>query len=309
VITDSQKKSYIDETSRIISLMCRANQWNGLTEGAIQEWLRNFRDQEGLYFASKIIRKWLYYSEDDIISLLRFGLYDKIYAQELISEIIQDGNLMIPNYITSSIIKSKFKKTLFIPLLDSNKPHESGLQFSRYLVQKLKVESNQSLFHYDIQPNHLNEYDKLVIVDDCIGSGQQLVDFWLSPQLKNIREATQENKIKCYYLILIGYKNTIEDIIATIPKLKIIICVPLTDQYRVFSNESINRYWNDNEELEDARNYFLKLTQERGIPMYGFAGLDFAVIIHRNIPDWSLPIFWKGSSDWKFLIERKNSNV
>jgi len=91
--------------------------------------------------------------------------------------------------------------------------------------------------------------------------------------------------------------------------LEIIVCDVLTEKYRVFSDESIGFFWTDKDQLAKAKEYFSRLEQDRGVPMYGYGALDFAVIIHRNIPDWTLPIFWKDATDWNILLPRKDSHV
>ena len=86
MLTDLQKQDYIDETSRLVTLMCRARQWDAFTEGEVAEWLKNFHDVSGKYFALKILEKSLYYSDDDIVALLRFGLFEKIFGKEMRDE-------------------------------------------------------------------------------------------------------------------------------------------------------------------------------------------------------------------------------
>lgn len=92
-----------------------------------------------------------------------------------------------------------------------------------------------------------------------------------------------------------------------IPELKIICTRYLSDYHRVFSDD--NYIWNDNKERDNALALFESLTKNVGISLKGYKGLDFAFIMHKTIPDWSLPIFWKYNNDWNLLMRRKNSNV
>lgn len=301
----SEMEEYIEQTEPIISFLCRSQQWDGISESRIYEWLSNFSDLEGRYYALKILRNCIYYSEEDLIQLLRNGLYEKIYGKEIKKRIVEKGELSVTTSIISSEIDLMKSKTLFIPLLDKNKPHESGAQLSRYLIQNLRISEKQSDYHWNIKQEHLENHDILVIVDDCIGSGDQLRNFWSSPELEKIRDAAEEGIIRCYYMVITGYKKNIDDFKGSFKNLDIRICDPLTDRHRVFSKNSI--FWKNDEELNAAVEYFKKIEEVRDIPMYGYVGMDFAVIIHKSTPDWSLPIFWKKSLEWNILVKRKNS--
>lgn len=297
----------VEENRILIPFMCRSNQWDGLTESKITEWLNNFHDIEGQYYALKILKNCLYYSENDIIELLRYGLYDLIFAKEIKREIISKKSITDAPSIVDAQMRALKNDALFIPLQDSGKPHESGLQIIRYLVQHSIIDSSQTAFPEKISQEHLDKYKIVVIVDDCIGSGQQIVDYWNSDELKSVKALAKAKGIAFYYLALVGYRDKINSTKPLLADLEVIVCDTLTDRHRVFEKDNI--YWNDAEELEKAKKYFSDIQKTRGIPTYGHDSLDFALIIHRNVPDWSLPIFWMKSTDWNVLLERKNSHV
>jgi hypothetical protein len=107
------------------------------------------------------------------------------------------------------------------------------------------------------------------------------------------------------YVALIGYVNSLHNLSNELPDLSIYCIETLQDEYRVFGKDTI--YWSDDAEREDAIAYFKSITDTQGIPLFGYNELDFALIMHQNIPDWSLPLFWKGTTDWPILMRRKNS--
>jgi len=291
MVNELTKKDFIEQTAPLFSFMCRSQQWDGLTERKIKEWLSNFTDIDGQFLAHNILKKCIYYSESDILSLLRYGLEDLVYGRDLREEIIKTIGIQTTGSVYSSHIKSKKDKSFFIPLLDKNKPHESGQQMIRYLVQNGMVQSSQTAFHGVTDPNQLDGYEYLFIVDDCIGSGQQIYDFWNSPDIQSLKNKAIPKGIKCYYLTLVAYRENLAALHCRFNDLSIVACDILTDKHRVFSEQSV--YWQDKPELDFARDYFIRLQKERGIQMFGWGGLDFALVIHRNIPDWSLPIFWQ----------------
>lgn len=299
---------FIDQARVHFSYMCKSNQWDALSEASVCEWLSNFHDLKGRYFGSKILLNAIYYSEKDIIELFKYGLNEKIFAKKVISEMKKEEDYLILPSITSARIRKVRDKTLFIPLLNKGKPHESGLQFSRYLIQGLGINPVQSVFHSEIKPETLIDYKNIVIVDDCIGSGDQLFNFWDSLEMENVKQIAKNYSIEFYYLVLAGYEQTLIEMQKELKDLKVVVCEVLSDNHRVFSEKGIGNLWKDSGELAEAKAYFASLEHNRGIKMYGYNSLDFAVIFHRNIPDWSLPIFWKRTSDWNYLLPRKGSN-
>ena len=152
----------------------------------------------------------------------------------------------------------------------------------------------------------------LVIVDDCVGSGQQLRTFWEETTIDDngsqisIEELCEKYSVKANYLTLFGYNKSIEQLSDEFPDLNICCVRELNDQLRVFSEHSY--IWSTPEERGKAFELFDALAKNAGIPTYGYNNLDFAFVMHKTIPDWSLPIFWKENSDWKLLVRRKNSN-
>ena len=116
----------------------------------------------------------------------------------------------------------------------------------------------------------------------------------------------QNNGIQANYLTLFGYEKSVQALTKNYPQLNITCVRNLSDKQKVFSNNSY--IWINSDEKEKALSLFMELTNNIGIPLYGYKQLDFAFIMHQTIPDWSLPIFWKENSDWHLLMRRKNSN-
>lgn len=200
-------------------------------------------------------------------------------------------------------------KTVFIPLLDSSKPGESANQITRYLIQKMDINPNQTAFIDNLYLKDIEQLKSIIFVDDCMGSGNQLEQFFDRSNVKLKIDFAFQNNVKVYYLILTGYKNNI-DIIQkkkNLENIKIIACDELSDNDRIFNPKNI--IWHDDEEFQKAILYFKNLEKEYGISQYGWSNLDFAVFIHNTVPDWSLPIFWMENSDWAPLMKRKNSNL
>lgn len=157
-------------------------------------------------------------------------------------------------------------------------------------------------------------------MDDCLGSGQQITTFWREQKLAKkvdgklvldsgplLRSWCKANSIDTYYLTLVGYAPNIEEYQHLFGDLKICGMELLDNTHRVF--DGLLTYWTDVQERAIAHNFFNNVCLQNSICMYGYNDLDFAVIMHKTIPDWSLPLFWRANPDqsWSILLQRKNS--
>lgn len=304
-------KQYLDEKIHQLKVVCRS-QWDYLNYSNLCAWLEdNFNgDVQGKYYAIKILLHTVYYKKIDIEKLLKYGLFEKIYGEIIKEKLIADKNIYIDNSTASASVNSLKTKSFFIPLLDSMKPSESGNIFTGDLVHKFDINQSQVDFHWNVTKEKLAGKELLIFVDDCVGSGAQLKKFWNSTAIQNLKSICQELNIKIYYLVLLGYDKNL-DALKLENKLlgiEIIVCDILTDKNRVFSNENI--IWDKNtNEREEAIKYFENIKKTRGVSFLGYTKLDFAVILHDRLPDWTLPIFWKKTVGWKNLFQRKTSET
>ena len=304
-MTDYQQ--YLDEKVHQLRIVSQA-QWDYLKYSNVSEWLDdNFKnDVEGKYYATKILLHTIYYSKKDIEKLLNFGLYEKIYGETIKTELIAAQNIYISNSEAEAKVNELKKASFFVPLLDSNKPSESGNSVVGDLVHKLNISEKQVDFHWNITDEKLKDCKILIFVDDCVGSGNQLKNFWNSSKTSNLKAICKKYNIKVYFLVLLAYNKSIDILMSSgkLENVSVIVCDILTDKNRVFSEN--NNMW-DGTERESAITYFEKIKKERGVHFSGYKNLDFAVILHDRLPNWSLPIFWKEMTGWKALLKRKSS--
>jgi hypothetical protein len=201
------------------------------------------------------------------------------------------------------------EETLFIPLSAKKKPHESGNSVIGDLVHKCNISQEQVAYHWEINDEKLKGKKILVVVDDCAGSWSQLNRFWNSAEVQEIRKKCNELSIKVYYLVLVGYENKLIELKDKnkFEGIEIIMCDVLSNRNRVFAPENI--IWKDDDERKRAIEYFKKIEKEKGVKFEGFTKLDFAIILHDRMPNWSLPIFWKETTGWKNLLKRKTTQA
>lgn len=314
-ITTESIQLHINKCKVYVDFMLSQQQWSGLTKAEVEQWLSNFRDLDlyEQYLVYKILASLIYYSEKDVIDALNEGINSRLFYDVVLDKQISTG-FSISQHTIQNIVKEELLETRFIPLLDRNTPHESGNYVSRLLVQQGIIQPKQSIF-LDALGDEFQKgpFKNLVIVDDCVGSGDQLRDFWKKAEVSvsgstiPLAAFCLENHIKAQYLTLFGYDRSILTLEKEFKDLTVCCVRTLSDSQRVFSKNSY--VWANEHERQQAIELFSTLTADNGIPLYGYKGLDFAFIMHQTIPDWSLPLFWKKTPDWNLLMRRKNSNV
>lgn len=309
---NEKNKMYIDKCKSYINFMITHNQWTGIHKEDIDRWIDNFigLSDEFILLAYTLLINIIYFSEKDILNALREGVNNLLFKNVILKQQM-DSNFTLSSKAIFNILKEELDASCFIPLLDRNAPHESANYMVRLLVQNNIIQPDQSKFLWDLKMENF-EYKRIVIIDDCVGSGDQLSDFW-NKNAKIIVNGTEtllkifcmsNHNIEIYYLTLFGYSNNIIKLKEEIPEINIICVNLLEDTQRVFSNESY--IWQGND-LIVAKEMLDNLLTEKGVHLLGYKNLDFALIMDGTIPDWSLPMLYKHTSDWYPLLRRKSS--
>lgn len=305
---------FTNKCKSFIDFMLVQQQWSGITRRETEKWMCNFQGlkKEELKLVYKLLANIIYFSEKDVTAVLKEGVFNCVSNNEILNAQKSSG-FGLSQKALKNIYEKELRVSCFVPLLDNNSPHESGNYVSRLLVQQGIIPPERSMF-IDMVPIALQagNIKRLVIVDDCVGSGQQLTDFWElrkvwdGTEVLSIKELCGKYGISANYLTLFGYDKSILTLKGKFKDLNIICARYLRDQHRVFSDTSY--VWESQEERDKAWDLFGTLTRDAGIPLLGYKDLDFAFVMHQTIPDWSLPIFWKENADWNLLVRRKNSN-
>lgn len=306
-----QLEDYIDYSRLIIDFFIRSRQWDGLKVLDIKKWLNNFPDNIiEKYFAIRLLNQIIYYSENDMESLLYEGIFNRIIGEEHVSLLQYGNNFSYQNQELCEMQHKELESTLFVPLLVGPDPDESGNQLTRMLTQRLLINKSRVKFHYCLNDNDALNNKRLIIVDDCLGTGQQCFDFWTKSTVKSgelLRNWCKNNNLDVYYLVLVGFLDSIDNLNRIFSDLKIRCMEVLQNTHRVFHKDSF--YWEDQTELLIAKNYFKHIAHSNNFNLAGFNGLDFALALHKTIPDWSIHALWKERSNWSYLMGRKNSHV
>lgn len=107
---------YIENRKTLVRVICRTRQWSGLEENEVFNWLDNFKDTFGKYIALKILIHSIYYSEKNVVSLLKHGIYEKIISQNIKDQLILSDNILIPRTETNALLKEILNKTALVSI-------------------------------------------------------------------------------------------------------------------------------------------------------------------------------------------------
>ena len=151
-------QEYINEKVFQLRVLTQA-QWDYIKYSQISAWLEdNFKnDFEGKYYATKILLHTVYYSKQDIERLLNFGLNEKIYGEIIKNELIAKNDIYLPHSEAEAQVLKLKQSSFFVPLLDSDKPSESGNIVIGDLVHKLSISEDQVAFHWKVSEEILKK--------------------------------------------------------------------------------------------------------------------------------------------------------
>lgn len=300
------KRLYMDQSALFFNFLLKKGQWSGITQMQYHQWNNNFGQvEEGKYIASRILNSLLYYSENDILKMLECA-FESIFNREVILPLQKETFFSrLPSELEYEINQA-VSKSIVIPLLEEfANPGASGPEIARYIQSHIRPRF-QMAYHFDIVPN--SQYDRIIIVDDCIGSGDQLKDFWNEARIKNntlLKDWAAKNTNKIYYVSLVGYRRTIEELKRKIKEIEIVCIDYIDNNHQIFAEES--KCWLDEEEKNWAKMQLETRIKDIGISVNGYSNLSFAVVLHKTIPDWTLPALYKNRNGWSHLIERKDT--
>lgn len=290
-------KAYEYTARGYINFLIETKQWDLLCLDDINSWLDNFGDTLGCYYGLKLLVNCNYYSEKQIIVLLKKGLQNRIVYEELIGKIDIEKALNFPVTYFNAKAYEYLQRTIFLPLLHSDQPSESANWILRTLVNEQIIQKENHCY-----PNHIEkikEYENIIIVDDCIGTGKHIKDFIKSQVFLELESLGK----KIIFFTVVGAEEGVNRLLNQNIQIR---CVEYIDENRrIFGNHC--NVWKDAQERISAMNYFKLIEKNRGVPMLGYKRLDYSFIMYNNIPNWSLPVFWKETPDWQPLKRRKSS--
>ncbi len=282
----------------------------------LQRWLGNFKSTQEKYCALKLLDRFVYYSEEDIIRLINFGIYEKIFKRYAL-KLEKESGFCLTNDDFLIEKKNFLNNAYFVPLQTGNLS-QSSLVMARYLTIDIGISENKVLDTNCLNSDILNNCNNLIILDDFVGSGKQINDFWNFTKanldgkdilFNRLKEIFPNMEVEYFCLVCTqeGYENfkydheidKRNDLMVTYGEL-------LGSRFKIFGENSV---YFDSEEIERCKNIIEGICYQNKIDFLGYEGLDYAIAFHHGIPDCSLPLFYTNNKSWKYLFRNKKTDA
>lgn len=308
------KEDFIEYALDKVYFYIESKFWSKITIKQVKLWMQNFIDLNEQYCAAKLLDRFVYYSEEDIICLLKYGLKEVIFNElQLTHEIESNFN------ITENELFAKWEQfkaqTALIPmgkgLTDSSK------HIARYFCNDIGFPESNVIDSNNIDSNFIKKFKRVLMIDDFLGSGDQLIEFWNYQditidgyQKKMFELPAQFEQISFDYFCLVATEEGLERFFSEEldhnKGLKIINCEVLKKKFKIFGQNSV--YFTE-EEMHDCKQILQKVSERCGTKLLGHNDMDYAIAFHHCIPDTSLPIFYEENAKWHYLIRSKKTRT
>lgn len=280
------------------------NIWNGISFSDVERFLTNFGEDRivGLTLLDMLIY-YSYEQEEYIVKNLIRLLKRELWISEEVGK--RDKSAREINKSLNEV----YKTMCFIPVNDHD-PSDSA--FSLTTIYKKSEDVSRMVEYVEVKDIPLMialQKKFFVFYDDIIGTGTQFRKFWSKTEhfgkqnitLNYIAEKNPD--IKFYYLVLGGYKNSIDTLMEEFPNLKVIASEIFTKDYDIFNEE--NEYWEFNsDKREQVLQYIQKKESELGSKSSFSLNLPL-LFQHSRASNTALSLYWFSKLDkWKELYRR-----
>lgn len=280
------------------------NIWNGISFSDAERFLTNFGEDRivGLTLLDMLIY-YSYEQEEYIVKNLIRLLKRELWISEEVGKCDKSAREI------NKSLNEVYKTMCFIPVNDHD-PSDSA--FSLTTIYKKSEDVSRMVEYVEVKDIPLMialQKKFFVFYDDIIGTGTQFRKFWSKTEhfgkqnitLNYIAEKNPD--IKFYYLVLGGYKCSIDTLMEEFPNLKVIASEIFTEDYDIFNEE--NEYWEFNsDKREQVLQYIQKKESELGSKSSFSLNLPL-LFQHSRASNTALSLYWFSKQDkWKELYRR-----
>ena len=287
-----------------VNFLRRTAVWPGRQKLDPEKWLDNFTPAERP-FALNMLNVVLYYNDAMINALFHGTVHQLSSTVTAPARTTDEANLRW----------SSFLDTLLVTIVEGDPPNltDSGHIFARKSRTILGISQNQIMPPKDALGLVLSDSNHTVLmVDDFIGSGKQLIDTWnreytLTGGTTFSFSTAAKIGRNILYAPIIATKYGTTEIEETCSELTTIPAHVLDESYSLISPSSM--LWPDS--LKPSAYGFLEETSQRagitaglGLNWSGFHELALAVAFEHGVPDATMPLYWWDQNGWAPLVSR-----
>lgn len=126
MVSKEEMQKFIDYATEKIYLYIESKFWSKPNLETLQKWVNNFDDIDEKYCAMKLLDRFVYFSEEDIVRLLQYGINENIINRYVLKHEI-DNNFNLSNDNILNFKNTLVESMRFIPLTGNNKTPVSQL--------------------------------------------------------------------------------------------------------------------------------------------------------------------------------------
>ncbi|GAB5525117.1 MAG: hypothetical protein Roseis2KO_29890 [Roseivirga sp.] len=293
---------FIERTRSKVFFYIESNIWSGIDHNRLNNWLSLFKNtssQEEEYLAYTLLDKLVYYNKKDCLKLIESGIYDLV-VKDQVSLADEMAFFKAPEGRLNSLSKDLMSKLGFMTLtsIDESETTASSRVIARYLVHDLGI-PERNIFDPEHLELALKKFDTIILIDDFIGSGSQIINFWyyqdvpFKKSVEKIGRLCLDEEVKIKYLCIVASKQGISNFYGHGEMNNLVIhpCELIDESHDAFGPSS------DSFESEDDRikykRIFDQVCKRNDIKSVGYDKNSFTIAFEHTIPDSSLPIFWQ----------------
>lgn len=208
--------------------------------------------------------------------------------------------------LVNALVGREDPKIRLVPVLrESDPPTKSGVLVLRRLQRIFRL--NQKWLLWPWQARSLlesGEIERIIFVDDFLGSGGQFTDFFKEWDFEPLLQAG--NMI---YAPIVANKSGLNALQGAYPKLLITASEVLDETSNFFASESWVSMTRGEVTSKEAENWYTDFAMARSlnpknVGHMGVGNLALAYGFEHATPNNSLPILWYSTNTWTPLLER-----
>lgn len=310
-VRQKQEQRWKEWVGKKIGFYISTGTWDNVSAARLSAWLGNF-DEEGQKWALTLLNNFIYYPARDVKQLCRYGLTKVVFSKQLL-EVDQSQEFCCTDDALRQELTDRIRETLLVPLLSDGNPTESGNAIARVYTTLGWIGERQV-----IRPDEIvacidkKSCKRFLFVDDFMGTGEQLKSFWNQPfawlkvngqNMSLAQISARHTDVSFDYLVLLATAPGFQHVDHRIPGLTVSFCEKLSEEYRIFGDDSI--FFETAEDRQSCKSYLENLCHRKNIHVAGYQGLDFAVAFNHGAPDSCLPLFWEENANWTPLFKRR----
>ena len=312
MITESEIERQLRISQEMWSDLVMLQSWPKQKYFDPNTWIKNFKKSE-IPYALRLIDNMTYYSDEMCITLFKSAFH------RLCKNVLEKTSCI--HYNQATAYWQIFKNSSYVVPIRGEIPNptDSGYRYARYARNHCNVpEDNIITLEQVVQLVKLGRAQKLIFVDDFLGSGEQFLKTWnkkvdVAGSMRSLaNEYLSNNSIEIYICTIISTQYAIKNIQSVISKAHISSAHIFTDYHSVLSNHSY--IWREDMKTEGPQ-FIEDVSLRLGIPdldgqidtdntvcWRGFKKLGLSVAFQDSMPDASIPLLKFSSQEWQPLI-------